>query len=87
VNLPPMAWTTVCSVYSGLVPRSPKTTPSEASLTHVARFLAVAGIELLVGTDPVFTAIPNSSQRRGEEQDYSRRGRFHQLLEKPEPAL
>jgi hypothetical protein len=63
-----MAWTTVCSVYSGLVPRSPKTTPSEASLTHVARFLAVAGIELLVVTDPVFTAIPNSSQRRGEEQ-------------------
>jgi hypothetical protein len=84
-----MAWTTVCSVYSGLVPRSPKTTPSEANPTHFAGFLAVAsaGIELLVVTDPVFTAIPNSSQRRDEERDYSRRGRFHQQLEKPEPAL
>ena len=61
VSPPPMAWTTVCSVYSGLVPRSPKTTPSADNPTHfVGRpAVAAAGIELLVVMDSVFTAISN----------------------------
>src|SRR5580692_2560583 len=31
---PPVACTTVCSVYKGLVPRSPNTTPSAPSAAH-----------------------------------------------------
>src|ERR1700722_11861742 len=34
VNWPPVAWTTVCSVYRGLVPRSPNTTPSALRTAH-----------------------------------------------------
>ena len=34
VNWPPVACTTVCSVYNGLVPRSPNTTPKALMLAH-----------------------------------------------------
>src|SRR5580658_73778 len=34
VNLPPVACTTVCKQYRGLVPRSPKTTPNALSAAH-----------------------------------------------------
>ncbi len=34
VNCPPVACTTVCREYRGLVPRSPKTTPSALSMAH-----------------------------------------------------
>src|SRR6202035_3554146 len=34
VNCPPVACTTVCRVYSGLVPKSPNTTPSAAKLVQ-----------------------------------------------------
>jgi hypothetical protein len=34
VNLPPVACTTVCREYKGLVPRSPKTTPKALSAAH-----------------------------------------------------
>jgi hypothetical protein len=56
-----MAWTTVCSVYSGLVQSSPKTKPSAANPTHFAGCpaIAAAGIELLVVTNRVFTAMPH----------------------------
>src|SRR5450631_3321439 len=36
VNWPPVACTTVCRVYKGLVPRSPNTTPSAAKLAKRA---------------------------------------------------
>jgi len=36
VNCPPVACTTVCREYRGLVPRSPKTTPSALSMAHRA---------------------------------------------------
>jgi hypothetical protein len=38
VKWPPVAWTTVCKVYSGLVPRSPNTTPSAAKLAKRVGF-------------------------------------------------
>src|ERR1700733_12200493 len=34
VNLPPVACTTVCKEYRGLVPRSPKTPPKALSAAH-----------------------------------------------------
>src|SRR5271154_3950374 len=34
VKCPPVACTTVCSVYKGLVPRSPNTTPNAPSAAH-----------------------------------------------------
>src|ERR1700722_11741331 len=34
VNRPPVACTTVCRVYKGLVPRSPKTTPSALNIAQ-----------------------------------------------------
>src|ERR1700731_3439669 len=34
VNCPPVACTTVCREYKGLVPRSPKTTPNALSIAH-----------------------------------------------------
>src|ERR1700691_3436683 len=34
VKWPPVACTTVCNVYNGLVPRSPKTTPSAPNIAH-----------------------------------------------------
>jgi hypothetical protein len=48
-----MAWITVCSVCSRLLPRSPKTTPSADNPTHFTGCPAVAaaGIELLVVMD------------------------------------
>src|ERR1700677_833461 len=47
VNRPPTACTTVCSVYSGLVPRSPNTTPRAASLAHCAGCPAAAAASRL----------------------------------------
>ena len=35
VNCPPVACTTVCKEYSGLVPRSPKTTPNALKVAHL----------------------------------------------------
>ncbi len=34
VNCPPVACTTVCREYRGLVPRSPKTTPNALNVAH-----------------------------------------------------
>src|SRR5450759_4257059 len=51
VNRPPMACTTVCSVYSGLVPRSPKTMPSAAVLAQCAGWAAPTGGGLLIVMD------------------------------------
>src|SRR6266851_8906463 len=34
VNCPPVACTTVCREYKGLVPRSPKTTPNALNVAH-----------------------------------------------------
>src|SRR5579871_1692045 len=42
VKWPPIDCTMVCRVYSGLVPRSPKTTPSAASPAHWAGRCAAA---------------------------------------------
>ncbi len=45
VNFPPSACTTVCRVYSGLVPRSPKTMPRAVSEASGAEESAPGGVE------------------------------------------
>src|ERR1700692_3083275 len=54
VKCPPVACTTVCRVYSGLVPRSPNTTPSAAKLVHPAAVSSVRGL----GEPPLVVDLP-----------------------------
>ena len=52
VNWPPVACTTVCRVYKGLVPRSPKTTPSAPNMAQRPRGTAVGRSRAPVSESP-----------------------------------
>src|ERR1700675_115842 len=74
VKCPPVACTTVCRVYKGLVPRSPNTTPSAPKAANPAGrpWLADSPLELLVLK--FVAALSSPSRDCAEQRDHAGEG-------------